>query len=874
MALLVGFVVGVYSDTARAQSVGHSAMGAVQVIIKGPPYARWRFEEEAGMRRRDRPSKHTEANLTPKSYTIVFSEVADFITPKPVTVTVVANQVTPVLVEYLPGRPKALTAVYEPGTTYTRCFPTQVVLAVNYPVPDDYTGSDGAHFEKAFPLALTASGKIDASAAITGMREELKRLEAGFGCDVTQPTPSSSCRLSAESFARARRMYIDNPGIPEGFFWIPTGPFDQGWVKGEKHTLSVIADDKISSTGVVLEVVNELRSYDLASMDQDSWGDFSKIDVCGPDGFPQSKAGSYSILTLAGQGVTRSSTTPTKYISVDQQMLRYFFTPIYIKSIYEMVGQPNGWDMAAYLNEQKVCAPLTGEFVPWKINEPKDITNLINYSGQKPNSANCNLGMEFLPPGTTLYDIAAPMAVQQMNAIVEGLIAVPNSNIKPSLRPLSLETNPIKFFVKTSSIDGTPTPVPPTATFTHTPVPPTATFTHTPVPPTATFTHTPVPPTATFTHTPIPPTATFTPPPSCTAVSCAQGENLVCNRLDGCSNGCGYTCVATVPAPVSVSFDPFSPEYVNISAAVKEDGTATVSLDTGEILAGHYDPETRTLNATGATIGATINYGDTVSRGLFPQVIFLHPSGSNVSTGPESIDQKLYRFSDDGLLTGARETRKDGFYSLVTYQYRPVESVHKVVHREENTHNSRGEGIYWGQFWDYDGLGRKTQHLSLKNEMGGPQIVPFTAEYRVYDYNEKSLTTFSAQVHPSAISSPPTLGDANTIKNLAKHVFKGSLDAAPPILNPLIGTPVPFNYLTPIPLGATAPNLIVMPSLGSPRVGPDLGAPTLGPIQGVGRPFFNTSPPSFVGMVAPRPIGVISTPAFLSTPFPIMGPIQ
>ena len=337
----------------------------------------------------------------------------------------------------------------------------------------------------------------------------------------------------------------------------------------------------------------------------------------------------------------------------------------------------------------------------------------------------------------------------------------------------------------------------------------------------------------------------------------------MCNRLDGCSNGCGYTCVATVPAPVSVSFDPFSPEYVNISAAVKEDGTATVSLDTGEILAGHYDPETRTLNAT----GATLVFGDTKSRGLFPLLISLKPPGSELDV------QKEYRFWD-GQLTGARETRKDGFYSLVMYQHRLVNSVYKVVQREENTHNSRGEGIYWGQFWDYDGLGRKTQHLSLKNEMGGPQIVPFTAEYRVYDYNEKSLTTFSAQVHPSAISSPPTLGDANTIKNLAKHVFKGSLDAAPPILNPLIGTPVPFNYLTPIPLGATAPNLIVMPSLGSPRVGPDLGAPTLGPIQGVGTPFFNTSPPSFVGMVAPRPIGVISTPAFLSTPFPIMGPIQ
>jgi hypothetical protein len=766
MALLVGFVVGVYSDTARAQSVGHSAMGAVQVIIKGPASAHWRFEEEAGMRRRNRPSKHIEARLTPKSYTIVFSEVADFITPKPVTVTVVANQVTPVLVEYLPGRPKALTAVYEPGTTYTRCFPTQVVLAVNYPVPDDYTGSDGAHFEKAFPLALTASGKIDASAAIAGMREELKRLEAGFGCDVTQPTPSSSCRLSAESFARARRMYIDNPGIPEGVFWIPTGPFDQGWVKGEKHTLSVIADDKISSTGVVLEWVNELRSYNLESMDQDSWGDFSKIDVCGPDGLPQSKSGSYSILSLAAQGVTRGSTTPSKYISVDQKIFRYFFTPIYVKSIYEMVGQPNGWDMAAYFNEQKVCAPLTGEFVPWKINEPKDITNLINYSGQKPNSANCNLGMEFLPPGTTLYDIAAPMAVQQMNAIVEGLLAVPNSNIKPSLRPLSLETNPIKFFVKTSSIDGTPTPVPPTATFTPTPVPPTATFTHTPVPPTATFTPTPVPPTATFTPTPTP-TATFPPPVNNLPIRRRIIAPVTTLTPTPTATFTSAPISAGYPALTRVSFDPFNPQNVNISASVKEDGTATVSLDTGEILAGHYDPETRTLNAT----GATLVFGDTKSRGLFPLLISLKPPGSELDV------QKEYRFWD-GQLTGARETRKDGFYSLVMYQHRLVNSVYKVVQREENTHNSRGEGIYWGQFWDYDGLGRKTQHLSLKNEMGGPQIVPFTAEYRVYDYNEKSLTTFSPQVHPSAISSPPTLGDANTIKNLAKHVYKGSLEDA------------------------------------------------------------------------------------------------
>lgn len=510
MSLLVCLAVGVYSDTARAQPVRRRIvspppMGAVQVVITGPATAGWRIDapnQGASFRR----SGQIVTGLEAKSYNLTFLEVADFITPKPITVTVIANQTIPVRVEYRPGRPKALTAVYEPGSTYTRCFPTQVVLGVNHPIP---AGNDDSYFEKTFPVALTASGKIDASAAIAGMREELKRREAEFGCDVTQPTPSSSCRLSAESFARARRMYIDNPGNPGGVFWNPTGPFDQGWVKGEKHTLSVIADDKISSTGVVLEWVNELRSYDLVSMDQDSWGDFSKIDVCGPDGFPQSKSGSYSILTLAGQGVTSDSTTPTKYISVDQQMSRYFFTPIYVKSIYEMVNSPNGWDMAAYLNEQKVCAPLTGEFVPWKINEPRDITNLITYPGNKPNSTNCNLGMEFLPPGTTLYDIAAPMAVQQMKGIVEGLIAVPNSNTKPSLRPLSLETNPIKFFVKTSSIDGTPTPVPPTATFPPTPVPPTATFTPTPSP-TATFTPTPSP-TATFTPTPSP-TATLSPP--------------------------------------------------------------------------------------------------------------------------------------------------------------------------------------------------------------------------------------------------------------------------------------------------------------------------------------------------------------------------
>ena len=330
----------------------------------------------------------------------------------------------------------------------------------------------------------------------------------------------------------------------------------------------------------------------------------------------------------------------------------------------------------------------------------------------------------------------------------------------------------------------------------------------------------------------------------------------MCNSPDGCPNGCGYTCVIPVPAPVGISVDPLRPEHISISASVREDGAATVTLDTGEILAGRYDQGTRTLNATGATIGATINYGDTKSRGLFPYIIFLHPPGSKFSTGPESIDQKLYRFSDDGLLTGARETRKDGFYSLVTYQYRPVESVHKVVHREENTHNSRGEEIYWGQFWDYDDLGQKTQHLSLRNQMGGRQVVPFTAEYRVYDYNEKSLTTFSAQVHPSEISSPPTLADAITIKNLAKDVYKVPLDDTPSILNPQIGTPVPIintpiirpfpsNYLPPSPLLVTTPDPFVLPSLGTPRVGSNLGASTLGPIQGVGTPFLNTTPPSF-----------------------------
>jgi hypothetical protein len=769
--LVVGFVVSQVADPAHGQS-RRPVTGVLRVDIDGPTAVRnaaaWRVNAPGQPNVR---KSGLMVALPAGSYTVTFTDVDDFVTPSPMTVTIVGSRSTAVRGVYRPGRPKALTAVYEPGSTYTRCFPTQVVLATNYPVPDDYTGSDGAYFEKTFPVALTASGKIDASAAIAGMREELKRREAGFGCDVTQPTPSSSCRLSAESFAKARRMYIDNPGNPGGVFWNPTGPFSQGWVKGEKHTLSVIADDKISSTGVVLEWVNELRSYDLVSMDQDSWGDFSKIDVCGPDGFPQSKAGSYSILTLAGQGVTRGSTTPTKYISVDQQMLRYFFTPIYVKSIYEMVDSPNGWDMAAYLNEQKVCAPLTGEFVPWRINEPKDVTNLINYSMQKPNSTNCNLGMEFVSPRTFFYDIAAPIAVQQMKGIVEGLIAVPNSNTKPSLRPLSLETNPIKFFVKTSTSGGSPTPVAPTATFTPTPVPPTATFTPTPVAPTATFTPTPVPPTATFTPTPVPPTATFTPT--------KLPNSFPSIQLNGSD---GVPLTKNVPGRFyfKVMDDGRPSQKLSIQYKIMNSRMVEVTPDVASIISSSQPAADRVVSGVYQSVYVTIN-------------------------ASQAGSYYLVALLSDGDLT----------------------TPHQVF----------------------------------------------------FDVREAATPTPTFTFTPFPSCTPVRCGEAeNLVCNSPDGCSNGCgytcVATVAPIINTPIIRPFPSNYLTPNPLVVTTPNPLVRPSLGTPAVGPVLGLPPLGPIQGIGTPFLNATPPSFVGTVAPFPSGTILRPSLSPTPFPSMGPIM
>lgn len=459
-ALMFGLMLGLHNEGALAQIRRPTPVpnGVLQVIINGPANAGWKVNapnQGASFRKSGQM-----VSIPAGSYTVSFLDVDDFVAPKPVTVSVFPNRSTPLRVEYRPGRPKALTAVYEPGATYTRCFPTKVTLGLNYPTP-----GSGDFFEKTFAVTQSADGNIDPSPVLAGMRAELKERVAKYGCDVALATPSASCQLSAEEFADARRMYVDQPGLikhPKWGYDIATGPFDQGMVEGERHTATYLADDKVSPTGLVLEWTTDVLKLNIDSVEP--WGDLAKMDVCGGSGYSGLRYGSYSTVTLAGQGVTRGSTNPTKYISVNQKLLRYFVTPLLVQDPYF----PSGWDQAAFFNQEKICAPLSGPFVPWKIGEPKDVTDLLTYPGKSPTSTKCDL-FSALPTNTILYDIASPIVVKGMSAVMEGLVNPPGTNTKPSLRPLSLETNPFKFFVKVAGSEPTPTPTPPA---TATPIPP------------------------------------------------------------------------------------------------------------------------------------------------------------------------------------------------------------------------------------------------------------------------------------------------------------------------------------------------------------------------------------------------------------------
>ena len=178
-------------------------------------------------------------------------------------------------------------------------------------------------------------------------------------------------------------MYVDQPGLikhpTRGL--MATGPFDQGMVEGERHTATYLADDKVSPTGLVLEWTTDVLNLNIASVQP--WGDLT-VDVCGGSGYSGFRYGSYSTVTLAGQWATRGNTNPTEYISVNQRLLRYFVTPLLVQG----PSFPPGWDHAAFFNQEKICAPRSGPFVPWKIGEPKDVTDLLTYPGRDPPARN------------------------------------------------------------------------------------------------------------------------------------------------------------------------------------------------------------------------------------------------------------------------------------------------------------------------------------------------------------------------------------------------------------------------------------------------------------------------------------------------------
>jgi hypothetical protein len=132
---------------------------------------------------------------------------------------------------------------------------------------------------------------------------------------------------------------------------------------------------------------------------------------------------------------------------VNQKFKGYFVTPLLVQDPWVS----SGWDQAAYFNEIKACAPITGDFVPWKIGQRKDVTDLLTYVGKSESatSTNCNF-LKPLPLNFISYDIAAPIVVKGMSAVIEGLVKSPGTNYTPSGRPLSLQNDPFKFFVKVS----------------------------------------------------------------------------------------------------------------------------------------------------------------------------------------------------------------------------------------------------------------------------------------------------------------------------------------------------------------------------------------------------------------------------------------
>jgi hypothetical protein len=459
----------VLSDSAHAQTKARPVFGSLKVSITGPSNAAvqggWKYSPAIkGAPSQFLKSGATVGQLTPGVYTITFLDVPGLRKPADITATISANKTTSVNGAYLPGRPAELTAIYSPGT-YSRCYITEALLSYGGSANTDF-------FDKTFPVGENNS--FDQKTMIATMRSEIAGRLAARGCHISNAAANHRCSIPSAELQEITALYNSET------------PWNDALVSGHRESLTIMVDDKISPTGVVLEWRRDVR---MSNVDG---GTLATTDPCGPDNSWLTTTaltyGSYSTLTSAGPGVVRIP-KPTPVLNVEQTLLRYFVTPVLIK------GQYYSRDQSKEFNDAKVCMPLSGTSTPWLPNTPKDVTTLLNYPGKKATSSNCTL-FTALSPNTKLFDIATTTDAAGMRAIIEGFMSREGSNTRPASRPLSLQSNPQKFWVLVPEATGTPTPIPGVA---------------------------------------------------CTPLACSQTQERVCSSADGCPNGCGYSCVTKAP---------------------------------------------------------------------------------------------------------------------------------------------------------------------------------------------------------------------------------------------------------------------------------------------------------------------------------------
>ena len=165
LVLVIGFLAAVSSESSMGQytTPAHTFInykdGKVEVLIEGTELGAWRYERHTGGSEEVWPwLSGQEANTKlylpffhpPRWFhRIVFRPVPGFVTPKPVTFRIKKVEKGPRPNVTVRGRyrpipkvvsvtPLKLTDVYEPESTYTRCFPTHVGFDIEFPVPKGF----------------------------------------------------------------------------------------------------------------------------------------------------------------------------------------------------------------------------------------------------------------------------------------------------------------------------------------------------------------------------------------------------------------------------------------------------------------------------------------------------------------------------------------------------------------------------------------------------------------------------------------------------------------------------------------------------------------------------------------------------------------